>query len=294
MGEVLLDALLDSLKVFGISLVLFIIISFIENKIAHILGKKNHFSPIIGSALGLIPQCGLGVVASNLYIAHHITMGTLVALFISCSDEALPILLSTSNSSQILSILLILGIKFVVGFISGYIIDLFLFKERHDVDEHMHHDECEHHFDEESYTNCSEHHMVKFDETTKIYKHLLHPLIHSLKIFIYCLIIGTIIYFVGEEAIVSFLEKFKYFSPIASIIIGIIPNCASSILISQTYLAGGLSLGACVAGLCVNAGLGLVFIFKDRKNFKSNLVILGLMIAISLIVGYTICLINGF
>ena len=298
MWDVILDALLDSLKVFAVAIIIYIIISFLEEKIAKVLGKKNRFSPLLGSLLGLIPQCGISVVGANLYVSHHITMGTLVALFLSCSDEALPILLSTGYKDHILSVLLIVGIKFVVGFISGYLIDLVLFKRKEEVEHHLHEDHCEHDFENQELIGCCHHHLGSKNPESKLYKHFLHPLLHSIKIFIYCLIInlifGNFIYHIGEENIVSFLANFKYISPIISSLIGLIPNCASSVIIAQTFLTGSLSLGSCVAGLCMNAGLGLIFIFKRKKSLKENLMILFTMLLISIFVGYIICLITGF
>ncbi len=299
MLDVFLDSLLDSLKVLGVAFVLYILISFIEDKLAHILGKKNHFSPLIGSALGLIPQCGFSVVAANLYVAHHITMGTLIGLFLSCSDEALPILISSMSKDQIVAVAIIIGIKFVIGFVVGYIIDLLLYRKKEEVEEHIHDEEhCDHDFEHQEFDACCHHHLGSTNTDSKLYKHLLHPIIHSLKIFIYCFIInmvfGTIIYFVGEETIIEFLSHFKYISPIISSLIGIIPNCASSVLITETYLSGALSLGACISGLCMNAGLGMVFIFKRRHALKENLTILGIMFGVSILVGYIISLIIGF
>ena len=203
MADVLLDSLLDSLKVLGIAFVIYIIISFVEDKISHVLGKKNRFSPLIGSSLGLIPQCGISVMGANLYIAHHISMGTLIALFISCSDEALPILLSSTDGNQLLSILLIIGIKFVLGFVVGFIVDLFLYRRKEEVEHHLHEDDCEHHFEEVEIEGCCHHHLGGQNNDSKLQKHLIHPLIHSSKIFIYCFIInfafGTMVYFIGEE-----------------------------------------------------------------------------------------------
>ena len=111
--HIFLHSLEESLKVFVVAFVLYILISFIEKKIAKGLGKKNRFSPVIASALGLVPQCGFSVVASDLYLKRHITMGTIIALFLACSDEALPILLSHANSKEIIfEVLIIIVIKF--------------------------------------------------------------------------------------------------------------------------------------------------------------------------------------
>lgn len=286
MWDVLLDALIDSLKVLAIAFVLYLIISFLEEKIAHLLGKKNKVSPLIGSALGLVPQCGLSVVAADMYEKHHITMGTIIALFLACSDEALPILLS--NKEKILSVLPIILVKFVFGFIIGFMVDIFYTKEKHEVDEHLEH--CEHHMEEEIHHGCCNHEIEDGHES-KIHKHLVHPLLHSLKIFAYVLginiVMGLIIYFIGgEEVLSTALNDAKWFGPIISTLIGLIPNCAASVVITEVYLINGITLGACISGLCVNAGLGLLFLFKGHTPLKEKFAILAILFVSSIVLGY--------
>lgn len=294
--HIVFHSLEESLKVFVVALILYFIISFVEERIAKGLGKKNRFSPVIASALGLVPQCGFSVVASDLYVKRHITMGTLIALFLACSDEALPILLSQANKDNILSILIILVLKFIIGFVTGYIVDLFLIKHKHEVHEHLEH--CHESFEEEVHIGCCSHPIEGGDEHSKVYKHLIHPLLHSLKIFAYVLgitlIFNTAIHFIGEDKLTNFLLANKYLAPLFSTLIGMIPNCAASVAVTNVYLLGGLSFGACISGLCMNAGLGLVFLFKRKTNLKESFTILGIMFGVSLFVGYLICLITGF
>lgn len=298
MIDVLLDSLLDSLKVLAIAFVIYFIISFVEDKISKVLGVKNRFSPLIGSSLGLIPQCGISVMGANLYLAHHISMGTIIALFISCSDEALPVLLSTSNTNDLLSIALIIGIKFVLGFTVGFLVDAIMHHKKEEVEHHLDEEDCDHHFDEMEIEGCCHHHLGARNKDSKWQKHLIHPLIHSIKIFIYCLIInfvfGLMIYLIGEEKIGEFLSHFKYFSPVFASFIGMIPNCASSVLITETYLAHGIGLGATIAGLSINAGLGLVFLFRKKESLKNTFTILGILLSVSILSGYIISLIIGF
>lgn len=289
--EGLLDALIDSLKVLVIALVLYIIFSFIEEKIAKVFSKKNKLSPLIGSAIGLIPQCGLGVVACDMYHKHHITMGTIIALFVACSDEALPILLSSKENWKVVLPLIIF--KFCLGFIIGFIVDLFNSKEHHLVDSHL--DHCDH--EEVVHTGCCNHPIEDCGES-KIHHHLVHPLVHSLKIFLYVFVVNVIfsvlISILGEEAIVSFLQQNKYFGPLFATIIGIIPNCSSSVIITEVYLLNGISFGACLAGLIMNAGIGFAVLFKNKKETKNNFLIFLIMFISSLIVGYSTCFIIGF
>lgn len=294
--HIVLHSLEESLKVFVVALILYFIISFVEEHIARGLGKKNRFSPLIASALGLVPQCGFSVVASDLYVKRHITMGTLIALFLACSDEALPILLSQATKENVLSIILIVVLKFVIGFVTGFVVDLLLTKHKHEVHEHLEH--CHKSFEEEVHIGCCSHPIEGGDEHSKVYKHILHPLIHSLKIFAYVLgitlLFNTLIHYLGEENINEFLQTNKYLAPLISSLIGVIPNCAASVAITNVYLLGGLSFGACISGLCMNAGLGLVFLFKRKTNIKNSFTILGIMFGVSLFVGYLICFISGF
>jgi hypothetical protein len=294
--HILLHSIEESILVFVVALVLYFIISFLEEKIAQGLAKKNRFSPLIASGLGLVPQCGLSIVASDLYVKKHITMGTIIALFLACSDEAIPILLSHPSDKTIVSVGLIILIKFVVGFITGYLVDFFLTRNKHEVHEHLEH--CHKSFEEEVHIGCCSHPIEGVSEESKIYKHLLHPLVHSLKIFAYVLtinfIFSLIIHYVGQENLEAFLQSNKYFAPIFASLIGVIPNCAASVVITNVYLLDYLSLGACISGLCMNAGLGLLFLFKRKHDLKDSFTILGIMFGVSIFVGYIICLITGF
>lgn len=283
MLDLLIDALLDSLKVLGFSFIIYFILSFFEDKISHLLQHHKRVSPIIGAAAGLIPQCGISVVASDLYLKEHITIGTLFAVFFACSDEALPILISDINKAIYVIPLLLMKIIFGFGF--GYLLDLIVKnkKEEIEIDE------------EEIHIGCC-HHEIDH-ETSKLMTHLVHPLLHSLKIFIYVLIVNIIfsliVYFIGENNIVSFLSTNPYLTPIFAAIIGIIPNCASSVLLCEVFISGGIPFGALFTGLCMNAGLGLVYLFKNKKSWKSILILEGYLLITSVVLGYIIITITS-
>lgn len=293
MKEALLDALIDSFKVFVVIVLIYIILSFVEDKISHSkkFSKQNKLSPLIGASAGLIPQCGLSVVASDMYIKEHITMGTLVATFIATSDEALPIMLS--EPKKIKWILPVLLIKLVVGFIVGYLVDLIYRHSNEEVHEHL--DHCHHH--EEVHVGCCHHH-IDDEKENPLHKHLVHPLLHSLKIFAYVLavniVFSLIVYYVGDDAIINFISKNKYVAPLFTTLVGMIPNCASSVIITELYITSGLSFGATMAGLIMNAGLGMVILLKNKNVWKKTAIIWGIMIATALVVGYFTCLIIGF
>ncbi len=280
MGHVLLHGLLDSLKVLGIAFIFNIILSFFEGKISKVIGKQNKLSPLVGSASGLIPQCGVSVVASDMYVKEYITAGTLLAIFFACSDEALPLLFTEPN--KMIYVLPLLLIKLIFGFILGFTVDLIIRKKelKQAIDE-VHVGCCHHHIDDE--------------EENKWHKHLLHPFVHSLKIFIYVFIInvlfGTIVHFVGEDLISDFLNTNSYLAVLLSAVIGLIPNCSSSVIITELFLNGGLNFGALVAGLCVNAGLGFMYLFKNKKTRINGLKLLLTLFIYSLSIGYIVLLI---
>ena len=280
--DILLDALLDSLKVFSLVFILYFALSFVENFIARKLSSNNKVSPFFGALLGLIPQCGISVAASDLYIKRKITIGTLVAVFLACSDEAIFILLS---SEKILTVFPLLLIKLIVGFIIGILIDNIMFRKQKLKN------------DNEEVVSCAHNHEHHHHDS-RIKHNIKHTLLHSVEIFVYVLIVnvifGLLIEFLGEARLINFLQNNKYLAPLFSSIVGIIPNCASSVVLSELYILNGLSFGALLSGLLMNAGLGLVYLFKKKENIKMNINIITIMFIASLFVGYLTCLINGF
>ena len=279
----LLDALKDSVLVFAFVFLFHVILSFIETPVSNFLVKRKKTAPIFGALFGLIPQCGTSVVAAELYIKKLITFGTLIAVFLACSDEALLMLLGAWNEKS-LAIFPLIGLKLVAGILFGFLIDLVI--ARHQKLEEVDHIDERH--------ECHEHHH----ENTPIHAHLMHPLIHALKIFIYVFVINLalnlLITWVGEDNFTNFMISNRYLAPLFTSIIGLIPNCASSVLITELYLSGTLSFGALFAGLLVNSGLGVMILVKEYKNIKKTLLILGVCFAIAVALGYLTCLVSGF
>ena len=280
--DIFLDALKDSALAFVFVFLVHVIISLFDTKIATFLTKRRKTGVVFGSLFGLIPQCGTSVLSADLYIKKYISLGTLIAVFLSCSDEAFVAIL-TSGSSKTIMILPLIGLKFAIGVVIGILIDLIYRKqeiaeETTEVEEH----------------ECHVHHH----ENTKMHKHFVHPLIHSLQIFAYIfvinLVIGFIIGFVGEENFINFMISSKYLSPLYCSIIGLIPNCASSLLITELFLDGALPFGALLAGLLVNSGLGMMLLLKNIKTAKNVVLIIGICFVVALISGYLTCLIMGF
>ena len=275
-SDILLDALKDSGLVLAFVFLFHVLLSFIEDKLSSYLSKRKKVSTLLGSIFGVIPQCGTSVLASDLYIKRYITIGTLIAVFLSCSDEALIVLLTHPNEKTIM-VLPLIASKIVIGFGIGYLVDLF-FKNQELVAPK-----------EEELTDvtCSEHHHKHH---LKLHKHLIHPLVHSLEIFVFVFIInaslGLIIGSVGEEAFSNFMTSNRYLTPLFTSIVGLIPNCASSVLISELYLAGSLPFGALLSGLLMNAGLGMMVLLRSKESFKKAGVIFAICFISSIFFGY--------
>lgn len=286
-GQIALDALFDSLKILGVAFLVYFLLSFFEGKVAELLEKKKRFAPVMGSLTGSIPQCGISVVASDLFTKGHLTPGTLLAIYLATSDEALPILFTDFSGKWYMGFAL-LGAKIVGGAIFGTLLDLFWPKGKAEVEEHLR--TCE--GEETVHYGCCGHEVEGEDEGPW-HEHLLHPLFHSLKIFVYAFVINFLFSWLvsaigGEEVLASFLKSNLYLSPLYALAIGLIPNCASSVVLSEVYLLGGIPFGALVTGLSVNAGLGPLYLFKNKKTIKHGLIIMGLSIICSLIMGYSL------
>lgn len=274
MWDAILDSLIDTVKLIPFLLITYIIMEFIEHKTSHktkdAIKKSGHFGPLIGGILGVVPQCGFSAAASSLYSARIITLGTLIAVFLSTSDEMLPILISEAVDVRI--ILSILGIKLVIAVIVGFIIDLF-FRKRFETseDEPEIKDLCEH-----EHCHC-EHGIFK--------SALKHTINITLYIFIISLVLNIIIYFIGENNLAHILNSTPVIGPIIAALVGLIPNCASSVIITQLYLSNVLNFATMIAGLLVNTGVGLLILFRTNKDLKENIKITVLLFAIGIIFG---------
>ena len=297
--HVLLHSLIDTAKLLPILFVVYFLIELLEYKNIFKFEKskllKGKASPAMGALFGSVPQCGFSVISSELYSKQKISIGALIAVFVATSDEAIPLMLS--NYKAIPSLLLLIFTKIILAIIIGYF-SIFLYSkifkhhnhkhhkeqdEHSNHEEHGEHDEHEEHLEEHIHACC--HHDLqdsKFDWK--------HPLVHCLKIslyiFIFNFLFGLLVEFIGEDKLVSILEANNLLQPLLAVLIGLIPNCVSSVILTELYLAGGLTFGSIIAGLSVNAGIGLIVLFKENKNKKENLFIVLSLIIPSLIFGY--------
>ena len=278
MKEVILDTIIDSLKLIPFLLVAFLIIELLEhklnNKTKHIITKSKKVGPIIGSLLGVIPQCGFSVMATNLYITRIITLGTLISIYLSTSDEMLLIMIS--EKVEISLILKILLIKIFFGIIYGLIIDKIINKNKKDK--------------ETNYELCDEEHCdCNHSILLSAIKHTLHI---TLFIFIITLIINTIFTLLGDNYLSKILLNNSILSPFITSLIGLIPNCAASVILTELYLNSTISLGALIGGLLTSSGSSLLVLIKNNKNKKENLSIILLLYALGVLSGIIIELIS--
>lgn len=303
--HVLKHSLLDTAKILPLLLLVYLIIEYLEYK--HVFKYQNSkllkgkASPVMGALVGSIPQCGFSVVSSELYAEQKISVGALIAVYIATSDEAIPLMLA--DYKTIPALLLLIATKIVMALAIGYLA-MFCYKkffnkiqtplanqsvsENHIVsqieEKHDEHDHDEHEHKEEHTHACCHHdtHTSKFNWK--------HPLVHCAKIAAYIFainfIMGYLVELVGEDALINFLSSSNALQPLLAVLIGLIPNCASSVILTELYMMGGLSFGAIVTGLSVNAGLGLLVLFRKNKNIKENLFIVAMLIIPSLLIGY--------
>ena len=295
MLEIIEETLIDVIKLLPFLFITYLIMEYIEHKMGNktkkAIKKSGKWGPIIGSVLGIFPQCGFSVSATNLYAGRVITLGTLIAVYLSTSDEMLPIFISEAVSPII--ILKILGIKLIIGMIAGTIIDLLthimyknkntIKKDNKNIIEESEENEIGH-MCEEDHCHCNE---------SGILKSAVH---HTLSILLFIIIITFIIniavHFVGEETIASWILNKPVIGPVIASIIGLIPNCAASVIITNMYLENVISLGSMISGLLTGAGVGLAVLFKTNNKIKENIGIVVLLYAIGVISGIIIDLIG--
>ena len=278
MVDVLLDGLIDTLKLLPYLLVTFLVLEFIEHKFSKknqkILSENKKYGPILGGLLGALPQCGFSSMAANLFSARVITMGTLIAVFLSTSDEMLPIMIS--EKTNVLVLIKIIGFKVLVGIIIGFIVDLIYRKKVSDKEEIK--ELCEH-------DHCSCEHDGIFISSLK------HTLKIGLFILIANLVINIIIFKVGEDNVSNLLLHKNILTYFLSSLVGLIPNCAGSVIITELYLSDMISIGTMLAGLLTGSGLGILLLFRTNKKLKENLIILSTIYFVGVVIGILVDLI---
>lgn len=264
---------LDTVKLIPFLFLTYLAMEYLEHRAGEkantLVKKSGRLGPIFGSLLGIVPQCGFSAAASNLYAGRIITMGTLLSIYLSTSDEMLPILISEGAPASLIGKVLL--IKVLIGMAAGFLIDLFFHRKE---EEHDHiHEICEH-----EHCHC---------ERGIFRSAVSHTLQITLYILLVAFVLEVILGIVGEEALAGLISDRSVLGPVLAGIVGLIPNCASSVVLTQLYLDlnGAMSFGTMLAGLLVNAGVGLLVLFRVNHDKKDNLKIVGLLYLIGVVSG---------
>ena len=272
--HVLEHTAIETLRLLPFLFITYLLMEYIEHKTSEkakeVIQKSGKFGPVLGGIVGIFPQCGFSVSATNLYAARVITLGTLISVYLTTSDEMLPILLT--EAVPVTTILAILGLKLIIGIMAGFIIDAVIKLNRKEKKEEQKIEElCEH-----EHCHCEEGILIS------ALKHTLNIIIF---IFIITLIINGIIELIGEETIFNFISKNVILGPMVAVCIGLIPNCASSVILTELFIEKVISMPILIAGLAANAGVGLLVLFKTNKNLKENIIIIGLLYGVGVLSG---------
>ena len=279
MIDIIVDTIIDVLKLIPFLFVAFLLIEVLEHKLTsknkNIITKSKKFGPVIGSLLGIIPQCGFSVMGTNLYITRIISLGTLFSIYLSTSDEMLPILISEKANIKI--ILQIILTKIFFGMFYGILIDLILRKRKKKQDK-------------TNYEICDKEHC--HCEKGILISSIKHTLNIVVFLFITTFIINIVFHYVGEDYLSKVLLKGTILGPFITSLIGLIPNCGASIILTELYLNNAISLSSLIAGLLTGSGTALIVLFKENKNIKENIFIICLLHTLGVISGLILELLN--
>lgn len=277
MLEIIKDTLTDAIRLLPFLFLTYLVMEYMEHRMGEktkdAIKRSGRFGPLIGGALGVFPQCGFSAAASGLYAGRVITLGTLFAVFLSTSDEMLPVLISKQAPAGM--ILKLLAFKMAVGITAGFLIDLFIKRNSRQPHEHMEIGHmCEH-----EHCRCQE----------GILKSALR---HTLSVFGFILLISfllnTAIAWTGEDFLTRLILNRPFLGQIIAGLVGLIPNCAASVIITQLYLEGVIGTGAVAAGLLAGTGVGLLVLFRTNDDAKENIRIAFLLYAVSVLTGVLI------
>ncbi|MBO6256935.1 arsenic efflux protein [bacterium] len=291
--DFLKDALIDSVGLIPFLFLIFVLIEVIERYYA----KKRHLfvfwikkvGPLFGSLFASIPQCGFSVIASTVYTRRLLSRGTLVAVYLATSDEAIPVLLTYPQKAPL--ILPIIGIKIIVAILIGYIVDwLITYNAKEPVLEHAHQEDIE---------GCCHHHLI---HATRKRDFWIHPLKHTLNIFVFIFLISVVLAFIlsragSEEVMAKYCLMNSPLQPFLVSLVGLIPNCAISVMLTMLFVKNTISFGSLIAGLCTSGGLGILVLLRKNGDKKDTLIILGILVLVGTILGlifqYNVFNING-
>lgn len=283
--DFVVDALKDSINLVPFLFVIFVFIEIFEckysKKITTFLKFSEKIGPILGACCAIIPQCGFSIVATLLYVRKFISLGTLLAVYIATSDEAIPILIVKPEEIKTVGLLIL--IKLVLAIVSGYLIDLLIKSNIKKITNNN--EAAEEEKEVETETGCCNHHFS--EQNWKAL--LLHPIKHTCLIFLFilavCIALNYMFEIFTQEKIEAIMLHHSLLQPVFAAVFGLIPNCAVSVFITMMYLKGVLSFGSVVAGLSSGAGLGLLVLLKRNNDVKNTALIISLLLLISILAG---------
>ena len=268
--HVLLHGALDSLKVLPFLFLTYLLMELLEHKagdgVKNAVGKAGRFGPLVGGALGLLPQCGFSAVAAGLYAGRVVSVGTVLAVFLATSDEMIAVF--AGNGVPVRQIFAVLGVKLLVAVLVGFVVDLLLRRRA----EPLHVED----FCEEEHCHCEK----------GIWRSALH---HTLHVFLFVLAVNLLLGFLlelwGEENIAALMQEIPVLGELIAALIGLIPNCAASVAIATMYTKGVISAGALLAGLLTGAGSGLLVLFRTNHRLRENLQIVAVLLLVGVLFG---------
>ncbi len=300
MTELLLDALIDTIKMIPFLLIVYVGIELAEYKFGDLIRRQvqraGKLGPFLGALAGAFPQCGFSVVTAALYTQKLVTIGTFLAVLLSTSDEAIPVILSQPDKIHLIWPLLLT--KIIIALIAGYMVDLMFKKANKNTLEHINNyakgtDNKEHHHEAiNEELACCGHSTCATSKKFSYHEIIWHPIKHTAKIILFIFLItfaiNLLFFYIGEEKISLLLLNNTFWQPVITALIGLIPNCASSVAITELYLSGTISYGAVIAGLSASGGLGILVLFREDKNKKDIFTVIGLLLVVSIASGLII------
>lgn len=267
------DALLDTVKLLPFLYLTYLAMEYLEHHLeGHtdaIMKKAGRFGPLVGGLLGVVPQCGFSTVAANLYAGRIITVGTLLAVFLSTSDEMLPIMISRQTPVGL--VLKVLVLKAAIAVAAGFLVDA-VYRRRGKTPSGSIGEICDH-----EHCHC--------EESSSFVAALRHTVSIGLFILLINFLIGLALHLVGEDVLTKVIRGIPMLSVVLAAIVGLIPNCAVSVAITTLYLDGLLSFGAMMAGLLVGAGMGILVLLRINRSAKDNVRIIALLLLIGIVCG---------
>ena len=289
-GHVLEHSIEDTLYLIPFLFVTYLAMEWLEHKAGdkaeEAVRRAGAAGPVVGALMGIVPQCGFSAAAATLWAGRVITLGTLFAVFLSTSDEMLPIFLAEQVAPM--TILKIMGVKLMIGMVMGFVVDAAIRLARRDRERLRIHELCERdrcHCNGECEA-CEQQPELAYDfEHDEAHEHhheggsilrsaLKHTAQVTVFIFVITLVLDGALELVGEDALAAFLGSNPVLSVLGSALVGLIPNCAASVVIAQLYVEGALGAGAMMAGLLVSAGVGLLVLFRTNCRLRQNLIVL--------------------